>query len=342
MCFNDGYILPAATAIASVLKNSDETDNFHFHIIFAEGRLSPENQEKLRQLESIKPFKIEFCPINFENFKDVYIREGSYFSLETYFRYMIPDIVKDYDKCIYLDSDTIVLRSLDELFNINVSEYYVAGSLDYSVTPQHLQKFGLEVSDGYINAGILVINLKKWREDNVVEELFNNTKKFGSLIEWADQDVINPTFKGKIKFLEAKYNFPVYLYSFKEDVNSYYEPEKFDSSLANIVVAHYLTGHKPWNQFDESFRLYDEWFKYAEMTPFKEELQSVYEKKKEYEKSQSKGFLDKFIKIQSGYRKRRVYLLPELLPGLLRLRFTNYFPSKFFFEVNVGKPVGLS
>ena len=73
------------------------------------------------------------------------------------------------DKIIYLDCDSIIADSLEDLDNIDISDYYIAGVQD-TVTNFFKTSIGLNKDDRYINAGMLVINLKKWREDKIEEK----------------------------------------------------------------------------------------------------------------------------------------------------------------------------
>lgn len=130
------------------------------------------------------------------------------------------------DKVLYLDTDLIVRKNLDELWSISMDDHYVAGVID-----QGAKKFltpNLPVdADTYINSGVTLFNLKKIREDNMVEKLdkFINENK----LYCPDQDTINVVFKDKILFLPNKYNSSI-----------------FTGEAPNCLIYHWAGGKENW------------------------------------------------------------------------------------------------
>lgn len=113
----------------------------------------------------------------------------------TLMRCVLTKYFPDLDKILWLDVDTIVQDNIDELWDLDLSDYYVAGSLE----PQKSKPY-----EPYINAGVMLINLKKLREDGMDDTLIKtlNTKKY----EFADQDCINDICRNKIMTLPSIYN----------------------------------------------------------------------------------------------------------------------------------------
>ena len=98
------------------------------------------------------------------------------------------------DKILWLDIDTIVQDNIDDLWNLDMNDYYAAGCLEPEKSTEN----------PYINAGVMMINLKKLREDNMDDALIKalNTKTY----QFADQDCINELCRNKILIIPSTYN----------------------------------------------------------------------------------------------------------------------------------------
>jgi len=90
----------------------------------------------------------------------------SYLSYAAFFRYFIGEFVEE-DRAIYLDSDIIVTSCLDELFNIDLEDYWLAGVADY---------FDGDYTGGF-NSGMMVIPVKKWKESDIANQLLQLTEQ---------------------------------------------------------------------------------------------------------------------------------------------------------------------
>ncbi|MDY6214916.1 glycosyltransferase family 8 protein [Actinobacillus porcinus] len=153
----------------------------------------------------------------------------------TYFRYFISEVINDRN-VLYLDSDLVVNGSLEFLFDIDLTDYFVAGSLD-DLAHNFYQ------NEGMFNAGVLLINTKLWHEQNIPQLALNITDKYSEELRDGDQEVLNLLFKGKWLELNNNINYLVgaeYLYN-KNDLSH------FIHRPANIpLILHFNTAYKPW------------------------------------------------------------------------------------------------
>lgn len=198
---NNDYTPHLGAAIASILKYSADDEKFNFYVL--ENNLSNENKENFLKLKKIKNFNLTFIHIDRKRFQKLKVTRTA---LETYFRYILPEILPDKNKILYLDADIIVLGSLKELWETDITDYYAAGSVNGGLDPSRL---GITK---YINAGVVLFNLDKMRADNITHFLFENTLKLKKegLLKLEDQDVLNYTFQDRILFVPEKYNHPGY------------------------------------------------------------------------------------------------------------------------------------
>lgn len=284
---NRTYIQHLCVAMTSILVNNPDA-YMHFNVISND--LDDDGKRKLEKLKKYYGnFDITYFEVEGTKFENLKLNIG-YISQQTYYRYIIPELVSDMDKALYLDADLIVNQSLKDLWETNVDGYYAAGVRDtYIKDIGYAPKIGFGSNDLYINAGVLLLNLKKIREDDKVKELFDNTQKFSDIIEYQDQDIINMTFKNKIKELPLIYN-----YTFRDVISN--GKEKLDDA----VIVHFTGNKKPWDYYfatgNPAEYLY---FKYLQKSPFKTSVLKNKLKK-------IKTFI--FSKFKNG-NKRRIKIL---------------------------------
>jgi lipopolysaccharide biosynthesis glycosyltransferase len=252
---DENYAPYCAAAIASVLINSDPSTEFVFYILTT--NLSLKVQYNFNKLINIKKCSINFILINKYDFISCPINQ--YFTLESYFRFKLSSLLPNFDKILYLDCDMIILEDILDLFNTNIEGYYAGMVLD-RLTEIELREFvsrlGL-LHSHYYNAGLMLVNSKKWREDNIEQKLFRWTIENKEKIIWVDQDVINVVFNGFIKDLPEKYNIQGHFYNNKESVFKLKE---------DMIIVHYTGSEKPWNNAEMFLSKY--FWEYAKISPF--------------------------------------------------------------------------
>lgn len=172
----------------------------------------------------------------------------SFYSQSTYYRLLV-SIFIDTDRIIHLDGDTLVFSDLNEMYNLDFKDNYILGF--YDVISYALDYLGLK-SNIYINAGVILMNLKKLREDQKIFEIINITN---SKIELRnnDQTIINYLFYPKIGRLPSKY--AIFNFEDESDINHYLSlirtkiPKKeLEDALKNPIIIHsVLCSPKIWN-----------------------------------------------------------------------------------------------
>ena len=167
----------------------------------------------------------------------------------TFARYFIPDFVTE-DKVLYLDSDLIVTGDLTDLFELDLGENYLGAARSC---------FGAGVG---FNAGVLLINNKKWRSENIRQKLIELTEKEHENVKEGDQSILNMLFKDQYSLLDDKYNFQIGFDAGAAEKNHTFI---FEIPLTpSPKILHYISPDKPWKQFSVG-RLREEWWKYSFM-----------------------------------------------------------------------------
>ena len=167
----------------------------------------------------------------------------------TFARYFIPDFVTE-DKVLYLDSDLIVTGDLTDLFGLDLGENYLAAARSC---------FGAGLG---FNAGVLLINNKKWKSETIRQKLIELTEKEYKNVKEGDQSILNMLFKDQYSLLEDKYNFQIGFDAGAAEKNHAFIFEIPLTPLPKIL--HYISPDKPWKQFSVG-RLREEWWKYSFM-----------------------------------------------------------------------------
>ena len=181
-------------------------------------------------------------------------------------------------KILYLDCDTIICGSIADLENVDFGNNVVCGVLD-CISGTYKKNIGLSKNDPYINAGVLLLDLDKLREVNIKETIDLYMKKYMKLINYADQDILNGMFVGKIGNLDPKYDVMTIdvAHTFKEICTlrrptAFYAKEELEHGIKDRRLIHYTTNMRvirPWFK-DSNHPLAFEFIKYMKLSPWKD------------------------------------------------------------------------
>ena len=265
------YAMQMAVAITSMLKNAKPSTFYDIRCLISED-FGEKNKQKIQSLSNnYHNFKITFKEVNEEIFDNVEIKTA-HINKTTLYRLLIADIFPDLDKLVYLDVDLIILDDLSILYRYALDGQYVGGVRapgyyfpeDWCKDKE--KELGISI-DQYINAGVLLMNLKKIRKDNMTERfiaLANNSYRS------EDQDVINVACYGKIRHLpfrfnaQTKYTDPRSQERYK--MENLIPEDEIKDALERPVIVHYANPTKPWKEY--STWQSDIWLEYAEISPY--------------------------------------------------------------------------
>ncbi len=245
--FNENYAAPSAVSMASLLENNRDF-SIVFHILYS--NLKSSTIERLSTFSNrYKNAKFNFVKIDETKFEKFNI-SIPYITKETYYRYLIADAL-DISRVLYLDGDTIINGDISVLFDIDLMDFYCAGVRDIYVESIAYQK-QLNINGVYINAGVILFNLEKIRQERIVEKLFKFS--IGRWFKYQDQDVLNIVFDGKIKEVDCLYNF-----------NRHHQKET-PQRTSSAKIIHYIGSNKPWKKYS-FYCLKRFYYKYENLSP---------------------------------------------------------------------------
>lgn len=241
---DENFLKQTYVSIYSVLANRKENYELKFYILI------PEDCEEQNYNEQWKFFNysIEYISISANYFHNVKMLLQN-ISKPTYFRLLIPMLLSEFYKCVYLDGDTICLCDIRELFVIELENNLLAGAMGAVIpfdTAYKEKVLNVQDATYYINAGVLVMNLKQMREENKLEEFLRCSEK---QLPCQDQDVLNICCYKRIRLLPLKYN--IYNTAFNMSVEMLmerYKREDIEEAFAKPAIIHYPGEFaKPWN-----------------------------------------------------------------------------------------------
>ena len=180
-------------------------------------------------------------------------QNAAYISKETYYRILIPSILKQYDKVLYIDCDLIVLEDISEMYFTDIGDCLIGGVRNplHAKMEEHIEKdLGLE-SRKYINAGVLLMNTEQMRKDSFEEKCFDLLAS-GRELRFMDQDVINLVCAGRIYYFPMQWNYEWHferLNTFRDKKYHLLESEieEYKNAAHDIKILHYTGDIKPWN-----------------------------------------------------------------------------------------------
>lgn len=264
---DDNYAVHCGVMICSVCQNHPE-HNLCFHII--ENNLSTESKSKISSIVNDNNQSIFFHSIDTELLFGLKLSGKNYTSLSVYYRLFVTKIMtnSNVNKVLYLDCDVVVLKDIETLFSIDMTDYTIAAVRDINQPLYEDQSFQISFSyqDRYFNSGVLLINMSNWIKYKIEDKLIEFCKRERK-VYFPDQDALNKIFRGK--WLEL----PPYWNRFNlVEYNKISFKNKRDELIYiyNPAIVHYASPTaRPWMnlKFVPFSSIYN---KYLSKTPWRE------------------------------------------------------------------------
>ena len=257
---DNNYIPFLDVTIRSLIANASR--DYKYHIVVLNTGLDEERINKIKEMED-ENFTIDFPDISYA-VKDIEYKlpKEQHFGLATWYRLFIQSLFPQYDKVLYLDCDLIVLGDISELYNTDLEDNYVAGVVEHWILHSPIFSYytkeavGIE-SKYYINAGVALFDLNKFRENEIEQKFVDLINTYNFDVIDPDQSYLNYLCQGKIKYLPFEWN----------------RTPLENVECENPKIVHYALGFKPWH--DPKMFLAEHFWKYAEMSPFYEEIKAM-------------------------------------------------------------------
>ena len=187
----------------------------------------------------------------------------AHISSATFIRLLIPDLLPDLDLCLYLDADTLVRGSVKELLHSTVFGGRSTAAVRDSEVPNigsspgcQWRAEGLDPHADYVNAGVLVMDLERWRDESIgsraLEWIRRNPRA------WGDNDAICATLNGDVALLPRRFNATLHMMRQTSPVYGYERADDVDGARLNPTIVHFTGAIKPWHS-NAVMPFLDEW-----------------------------------------------------------------------------------
>ena len=266
---DNNYTYPTLVSMISILENSSNYTFYTFHLLVQKNIFKKENKEKFMHLEKkYKRCKINIIELTNENFSNA---NKNRYPIEAYYRLLLPKLIVDIDRIIYLDADTLVFTDLTEMINLEMNNCIILGFVDNGY--KKAEQWGIKTYK-YITSGVLLINLKEMRKENIIQKFFEFMENNKNNLIQEDQTVINIVLHGRIGLLPPK--FGIWSFLNKESVlyhNHYenktlgiqaYSDEEILKAWKSPSIIH-LVRSKPWKKksYYTHIFFHEKWWEYA-------------------------------------------------------------------------------
>ncbi|MDY5589235.1 MAG: DUF4422 domain-containing protein [Arcanobacterium sp.] len=275
------YVPQLATTVFSLLANA--SPDCYYDLVILHRDITWENQEIMRDsLRNFPNFTLRFVDAGSELERYGLSTNNAHISVETYYRFLIPDVLPFYDKVLYLDSDMIVLSDVAELFATDLQGAAIGAVRDIDFAGNLNVKHGdraryahavlhLKEPFNYFQAGVLIFNTAALRAEFAFEHWMELAADDRYI--YNDQDVLNSQLEGRVHFLPAEWNV---MHNVDHRVERIFSQapaaqyREYQAARSHPKIIHYAGYIKPWNVPTCDFAT--RYWEYARQLPFYEAL----------------------------------------------------------------------
>jgi lipopolysaccharide biosynthesis glycosyltransferase len=267
---DDRYAMALAVTAKSVVANF--TADRDLELFFIDMGITPENRKSIEASVEHPRTSVVWVEGAQEAVRG--LPTYGWFTTAAYARVLIPDLVPaTVDRVIYLDSDVIVRRSVDELYDSEMSDHLALGVPDHgapyvsnSYGLAHWFEAGRAASDFNFNTGVIVMDVNGWRREGVGQRVLEYVRsdKFWRNV---DQEAINAVVGTKYGTVDPHWNQQGEVYVEECAVVLPYTRADVEALKRDPWIIHYTLGTKPWMR-NCVHPWVGEWFKYLDQTAF--------------------------------------------------------------------------
>ena len=239
-CTNTSYLQHVAVALVSLLEHN-AVIMVKAHVILCD----VDDQGRMRLRKSLEQYSnVTLIFYSFDGARLMELYTSWHITKEAYIRFFLCELVgHETEKILYLDADVVVMGSLQPLWQMSLGDYAIACVSDVMGDNR---KVALGIPDmyTYVNSGVMLMNLRYWRDHRLTAKLMHYVQGMGQRLLWHDQDAINAVLHDRILVLPLRWNFQVTSLSFRGSRRGT-EVDLAEERRAAVII-HYNTERKPW------------------------------------------------------------------------------------------------
>lgn len=271
---DDGYAKFLGVSMMSLFQRNGDFDRIHVYVL--DCGITEDNREKILEIGREYGRDITFLSVEkILRGLGLNLTKNS-IAIASYSRLFLADLLpQEVERILYLDCDTIVCDSLMELWEWDLKDALVGGVRD-TVDEYYRKIIGLKQDMSYLNAGVLLIHIKLWREENIKGEFLEFIRGFNGAVPHHDQGIINGVAAGRKAILPLRYNMMSNGYAFSAKtvkrmyfLDSYYTEEERNKALDKPAIIHFTPGiyGRPWEE-NSNHPAKDEYLSVFAMSPW--------------------------------------------------------------------------
>lgn len=263
---DDNYVMPLAVTLHSAASSLRAGSNLQ--VILLDGGIQEQNWHGLRETLLDLPISIHVIKPDRADVADLGI--SHHITHTAYFRLLAARLLpRSLEKVIYLDSDVLVQDDITALWSLEVEPHYCLATtdiacpfVDANFAPSQFRRsipylaaiapipnwkqLGLNPRNPYFNSGVMVLNLKRWREEKIEAKLLNCLRQNARHVWCWDQYALNVVFADNWRPLPSRWNQGAHIFEYPDESLSPIEPADFQAMRDNPALIHFTTEFKPW------------------------------------------------------------------------------------------------
>lgn len=269
LCTDENFTIPALVCITSILENNKE-ENCCIYVI-TDG-ISNKARAKFSKLSAQYGKRIEVLTIDRHRFDGLTVSDR--YPVSMYYRFLLPEMLANETKVLYLDCDIIVRHSLRDVYETDLNNKAIGAVVSQSCdwvkwSNDH------KLTTPFFNSGVLLMNLEYWRKSNTFELLVKWLADYTNELWLPDQSALNKVLEGKVVYLDYTYNFQeVWTHPLDSSYMHFSRWSSIEKDGVDPIIVHYCDAEKPWfiesrHKFKADFMKYALMYDFIEFKPIK-------------------------------------------------------------------------
>lgn len=279
---NQKYVPILYTCAQSIVEHTSPDRKYEIYVFHTD--INADSQKMFA--DRLNRTNVRFIFVNVSSRVAGYVLQAKqHITTETFYRFLILDILKVYPRVVYLDCDMIICHDVAELYDTDMGDNLIAGALDPDFAGQCNMKnsemrqyckntLGLDNPFVYFQAGVLVFNVTEMNKVITVDKLLEMSDT--GIYRFSDQDILNVVCKDRVTYLDMNWNmiFDCDHFRWHQVIKyaPYYIMDAYENARKDPYIIHYAGFLKPWMKPDEDFG-YVFW-DVARRTPYFEQILS--------------------------------------------------------------------
>ena len=245
-CCSNEKLAPIFGVVVTSIGINVTSDDVTIHLVH--NSLKPRTVKRLQKIADKYKVELDFKQIDTGILKDCYFDKSKHYGdIMMFARLLLSSVLPDLDKIIYLDCDIVVLKDLQSLWNLDISDVAVAMAPDLTFEDKKsLNRLGM-TSGYYLNSGVILMNLDYWRKHDVQNRVISYILEKGDKLIYNDQDALNSILQNEHKVLHIKYNYSYCYFHRLIGVSHKEKIREIIEARDNPVIFHYFGPLKPWS-----------------------------------------------------------------------------------------------